>query len=64
MADRLRGWFHEHSVLICFLIGQAIVGVIYVVDLETRVSVLEEQTSTDKERIDRIVTVMTKELKP
>jgi len=79
-VSELKGWFKENSALIYFLIGQAIILGIYMVNLEARVStlenrgsphlsdintrltVLEGQTKDNKEAIDRVVTVMTKEL--
>jgi hypothetical protein len=78
--SELKGWFERNSALIYFLIGQAIIAGVYVVNLEARVSVLEvrgsphlstvdnrltvleSMTKTNKDSIDRVVTVMTKEL--
>ena len=76
----LKSWFRENSALIYFLIGQAILIGIYMVNLEARVSTLEDRgsphlaeintrltvlegvTKDNKESLDRVVTVMTKEL--
>lgn len=80
MTDQLKSWFKEHTALITFLLGQAILVGIYMVNLEARVSTLEvrgsphlaeinnrltvteKETEGNKESINRIVTIMTKEL--
>jgi len=79
-VTELKSWFRENSALIYFLIGQAILIGIYMVNLEARVSTLEDRgsphlaeintrltvlegvTKDNKESLDRVVTVMTKEL--
>jgi hypothetical protein len=79
-VTELKSWFRENSALIYFLIGQAIILGIYMVNLEARVSTLEDRgsphlaeintrltvlegvTKDNKESLDRVVTVMTKEL--
>jgi hypothetical protein len=80
MTEELKSWFKENSALIYFLIGQAILIGIYMVNLEARVSTLEDRgsphlneintrltvlegkTQDNKEAIDRVIAVMTKEL--
>jgi hypothetical protein len=80
MTSEIKGWFERNSALIYFLVGQAIILGIYMVNLEARVStletrgsphlaeintrltVLEGQTKDNKEAIDRVVAVMTKQL--
>jgi len=79
-VTELKSWFRENSALIYFLIGQAILIGIYMVNLEARVSTLEERgsphlaeintrltvlegtTRDNKERLDSVVTIMTKRL--
>lgn len=73
-------WFRDNLVLVVALVGQAIVAIIYMVNLEARVSTLEtrgsphlaeintrltvlEGTTTDnKQRLDNVIAIMTKEL--
>jgi len=80
MTDAMKSWFKENQVLIIALVSQAIIAGIYMVNLEARVSTLEERgsphlgeintrltvlegkTSDNKEAIDRVVAIMTKEL--
>jgi hypothetical protein len=80
MTDGLKSWWRENQVLAITLMGQAIIGGIYLVNLEARVStletrgsphlaeintrltVLEGTTRDNKERIDSVVHIMTKEL--
>ena len=78
--SELKSWFKENSALIYFLVGQAVILGIYMVNLEarvhtleergsphlaeinTRLTVLEGQTKDNKEAVDRVVAIMTKEL--
>ena len=80
MTEGLKGWFKENQVLVIGLVGQAVIAGVYMVNLEARVSTLEDRgsphlgeintrltvlegkTSDNKEAIDRVVAVMTKEL--
>jgi hypothetical protein len=80
MTEELKSWFKENQVLVIALLGQAIVAGVYMVNLEARVSTLEERgsphlseintrltvlegkTQDNKEAIDRVIAVMTKEL--
>jgi len=80
MTEGLKGWFRENQVLVIGLVGQAVIAGVYMVNLEARVSTLEDRgsphlgeittrltvlegkTQDNKEAIDRIVAVMTKEL--
>ena len=39
------GWLKENQALVILLVGQAIVGGIYLVNLEARVSILETRGS-------------------
>ena len=80
MPDGMRSWFKENLVLLIGLIGQAVIAVIYMTNLEARVStlevrgsphlaeinnrltVLESQTKENKQRLERVIDIMTKEL--
>jgi hypothetical protein len=80
LTEELKSWFKQNQTLVIALVGQAIIAGIYMVNLEARVSTLEERgsphlseintrltvlegrTNDNKEAIDRIVSVMTKEL--
>ena len=79
-VSEIKNWFKENSAIVWFLIGQAILAGIYMVNLEARVNTLEErgsphlaeintrltvlegQTKDNKEAVDRVVAIMTKEL--
>ena len=80
MTENLKSWFRENQVLVIALVGQAIIAGVYMVNLEARVSTLEDRgsphlgeintrltvlegkTQDNKEAIDRVIAVMTKEL--
>jgi hypothetical protein len=80
MTEELKGWFRQNQVLVVALVGQAIIAGVYMVNLEARVSTLEDRgsphlneintrltvlegkTQDNKEAIDRVIAVMTKEL--
>ena len=80
MTEGMKSWFRENQMLVIALVGQALVAAAYMVNLEARVSTLEDrgsphlaeintrltvlegQTKDNKEAIDRVVAVMTKEL--
>jgi hypothetical protein len=54
----IRNWLSDNQALAIFLIGQAIVGGIYMVNLAARVSTLEVRGSPHLERIDARLTVL------
>lgn len=78
--SQFKTWLVENQVLLIALAGQALIAVVYMVNLESRVStleirgsphlavidnrltVLESQTKDNKESIDRVVAIMTKNL--
>lgn len=57
----LKGWFKENQTLIIALVAQAIVAGIYMVNLEARVSTLEDRGSKHLEGINTRLTVTEKE---
>lgn len=57
MSD-FAGWFKDNQALVILLIGQAIVGGIYMVNLEARVSTLEIRGSPHLAVIDNRLTVL------
>jgi hypothetical protein len=65
-VSNLAGWFKENQALVIALVAQAIIGGIYMVNLEARVSTLEVRGSPHLSTIDNRLTVlesMTKENK-
>lgn len=58
LTDALKSWFRENLVLVVALIGQAIVAVIYVANLEARVSILETRGSPHLQEINTRLTVL------
>ena len=58
MGDQLKSWFKENTALITFLIGQAILIGIYMVNLEARVSTLEVRGSPHLAEINTRLTVL------
>jgi hypothetical protein len=58
MGEQIRSWFKENSALIYFLIGQAILIGIYMVNLEARVSTLETRGSPHLADINTRLTVL------
>jgi uncharacterized coiled-coil protein SlyX len=59
MAD-LANWFRSNQALVIVLIGQAIVGGIYMVNLEARVSTLEVRGSPHLAEINTRLTTLEK----
>lgn len=59
--SELKGWFKENQALVIGLVAQAIVAGIYMVNLEARVSTLEERGSRHLEGINNRLTVTEKE---
>jgi hypothetical protein len=59
MSD-VRNWFKENQTLVILLIGQAIVGGIYMVNLEARVSTLETRGSPHLGEINTRLTTLEK----
>jgi hypothetical protein len=57
----IKGWLKENQALVIGLIAQAIVAGIYMVNLEARVSTLEERGSKHLESINSRLTVTEKE---
>ncbi len=57
MSD-LANWFRSNQALVIVLVGQAIVGGIYMVNLEARVSTLEIRGSPHLAVIDNRLTVL------
>jgi hypothetical protein len=58
MTDQIKGWFKENSPLVYFLIGQAILLGVYMVNLEARVSTLETRGSPHLAEINTRLTVL------
>jgi hypothetical protein len=58
VTDQIKSWFKENSALIYFLIGQAILIGIYMVNLEARVSTLETRGSPHLAEINTRLTVL------
>jgi hypothetical protein len=56
--SEFKDWFKENSALIYFLIGQAIILGIYMVNLEARVSTLETRGSPHLAEINTRLTVL------
>lgn len=56
--SNITSWFKENQVLLIALIGQAIVAGIYMVNLEARVSILENRGSPHLNVIDNRLTVL------
>ena len=56
--SELKGWIKENSALIYFLVGQAILIGIYMVNLEARVSTLEDRGSPHLGEINTRLTVL------
>ena len=59
--SNVASWFKENQVLVMALVTQAIVGGIYLVNLEARVSILEVRGSPHLEAITTRLTVTEKE---
>ena len=55
-----KSWFKDNQALVILLIGQAIVGGIYMVNLEARVSTLEVRGSPHLAEINNRLTVLEK----
>lgn len=56
--SNLGTWFKENQVLVIALLGQAVIGGIYLVNLEARVSILETRGSPHLNVIDNRLTVL------
>jgi uncharacterized coiled-coil protein SlyX len=54
------GWFKDNQALVILLVGQAIVGGIYMVNLEARVSTLEVRGSPHLAEINTRLTTLEK----
>jgi hypothetical protein len=61
MPEGLKNWFKENQALVIALIAQAVVGGIYLVNLEARVSTLETRGSPHLDQINTRLTVTEKE---
>ena len=57
----LKGWLRENQALVIGLVAQAIVAGIYMVNLEARVSTLEDRGSKHLDGINTRLTVTEKE---
>jgi hypothetical protein len=58
MVEKAKSWLKENQMLIIGLIGQAIIGGIYMVNLEARVSTLEVRGSPHLGVVDNRLTVL------
>jgi Tfp pilus assembly protein PilO len=58
MTEELKTWFKQNQVLVITLIGQALVAAAYFVNLEARVSTLEERGSPHLAEINTRLTVL------
>lgn len=58
MGSSVTNWLKENQALVILLVGQAIVGGIYLVNLEARVSILENRGSPHLGIIDNRLTVL------
>jgi hypothetical protein len=58
MVEQARSWLKENQMLVIGLIGQAIIAGIYMVNLEARVSTLENRGSPHLTVIDNRLTVL------
>ena len=58
MPDGVKSWFKENLVLVITLIGQAVIAIIYMVNLEARVSTLEVRGSPHLAEINTRLTVL------
>jgi hypothetical protein len=58
MTDGLKSWFKENQVLVIALVGQAIIAGVYMVNLEARVSTLEDRGSPHLGEINTRLTVL------
>jgi hypothetical protein len=56
-----QNWFRENQVLVIALVGQAIIGGAYMVNLEARVTTMETRGSPHLEQINTRLTVTEKE---
>ena len=54
----IKNWLSDNQALVIFLLGQGIVIVIYMTNLEARVSSLETRGSPHLEKIDARLTVL------
>lgn len=58
VIDKARSWFSNNQTLVLALIGQALFAGIYMVNLEARVSTLENRGSPHLNVIDNRLTVL------
>jgi hypothetical protein len=58
MSGTVASWFKDNQAIVIGLIAQAIVGGIYMVNLEARVSTLENRGSPHLNIIDNRLTVL------
>ena len=58
--SQVASWFKENQVLLAGLAGQAIIGVIYLTNLEARVSTLETRGSPHLTEINTRLTTLEK----
>jgi uncharacterized coiled-coil protein SlyX len=58
--SNVAGWFKDNQALVILLVGQAIVGGIYMVNLEARVSTLEIRGSPHLAEINTRLTTLEK----
>ena len=58
MGSSVTNWLKENQALVILLVGQAIVGGIYLVNLEARVATLENRGSPHLGIIDNRLTVL------
>jgi hypothetical protein len=58
MVEQARSWLKENQMLVIGLIGQATIAGIYMVNLEARVSTLENRGSPHLTVIDNRLTVL------
>lgn len=52
-SDSIFIWFRDNAVIITFLIGQSVAGIIWGADLTSRVSIIERRGSPEVANIDR-----------
>jgi guanylate kinase len=58
----LKTWLRENQVVVIGLIGQAIIALIYLVNLEARLTILETRGSPHLEEISTRLTIAEKEI--
>jgi chaperonin cofactor prefoldin len=61
MPDGMKSWFKENMVLVMALIGQALIAVVYMTNLESRVATLENRGSPHLNIIDTRLTTLEKQ---